>query len=426
MFRAIWQSWRRLNAPASQLLTPRMQTIFPWIAFAIGLFYTLGGIILFRRMAMDALLDKAIAALTPKTDTTEQTATRILTLGALLTFASGVALMAMSRSALFFFVLNIAVQGFYLVWAARARAPENEAERRGRQATLNAWFIFIGAFGLVLIFEQQALWRSWLGPGAGALAAEAGLVAAVTGFFYFLVARPGMGLNSASPGPDNTYPEFLGEDAGLPEYDPSRPPDCLRLSPEYNCWPTWDDATSTNIDPATLGFSDALLARIRDWDALFQQGYNDEDPFVSTFPSLEQERLWATGCEDIAQAIEAEWTGAFINRCSRLPYMIENIFDDIGPYDIPPTDLIIQQAEGCGVLEIRDILSTLESLGAQRAAMPEWDGDTADDISRVQQAYARLLQHADPKYRADIQRGLQSPEETTRAWVRLALDGQAG
>ena len=169
---------------------------------------------------MDRLLDKAIAAITLKRDRTEEAVTRILTVGAGLTLASGLTLLAQSRAALPVFVLNILVQAGYLIWAARTRPPDNEPERRGRQATTNALFIYIGVFGLVLVMEQQGLWRAWFGAGLAGLVTELLVTALLTVAFVWLTGNPPGGKRKDG----RTYPDFLSDDDDdFAERDPSRP-----------------------------------------------------------------------------------------------------------------------------------------------------------------------------------------------------------
>lgn len=395
-----------------------MQTALPWIAFAAGLLYAVGGLVLARRMAMDALLDKAIAALTLKRDPVEETVTRILTIGAGLTFASGLALMALSRSALIFFVLNICLQAGHLAWSARARPPENDLERKGRQSMLNALMIYIGVFGLVLLIEQGGLWRSWFGGAAWGVMAEFAIAALVTAGFGWAILAPARGKSDLPEEPPPLFPD-------LPDTEPEMP-GCLRLMPEYRCWPLWDDTELNNIDPRSLGFSDSLLERIAGWDAVYQNGYLEDDPFASGLTDIAEERRWAEESHVVAAAIEAEWQGPFVNKCSRLSWLVENALEGLSDYDTPPREKLAEQARFCGVLEVQESLARLDWLAREKAALPAWDGDSADDVSRVQQLYARLLQHVDAKYRADIERGLDSAEEDTRRWVRLALDGEAG
>lgn len=396
----------------------RMQTVLPWIAFAAGLFYAAGAIAVMRRMAMDTLLDKAIAALTLKRNPIEETATRILTMGAMLTFASGIALMALSRAAIIFFVLNILLQTGHLAWSAWTRPAGDVLEQKGRQSMLNALLIYIGVFGLVLLIEQGGLWRSWFGAAPWGLPAEFAAAVLVTAGFGWAVMGPVH--RRAAPQEAASAPCLDPPDteAGLPE--------CLRLMPEYGCWPLWGDTQASNIDPQSLGFSDGLIERINDWDALFQNGYRKDDPLASGFGDLAEERRWAAESHAVAAAIEAEWPGRFVNKCSRLPWLVAHAHEGLGDYDRPPEERVVEQARFCGVLEIHDILTTLDRLARERAALPAWDGDGADDIADAQQFYARLLQHADAKYRPDIETGLESSETETRDWVRLALDGKAG
>ena len=401
-----------------------MLTALPWIIFAFGLFYTLGGVVLIRRMAMDQLLDQAIAAITLKRDHVEETATRLLTIGGWLTFASGLSLMAQSRAALVIFSLNILAQGGYLAWAARNRPVTNEAERRGRAATRNALLIYVGVFALVVVMEQHGLWRSWLGTGIAGLIADLVAIGAVTAAFIFLLTNTGSG-RSGKKG--KRYPDFLDpdEDEG-PDYDPTKPPSCLRLAPEYQCWPLWDDESYTNINPGSLGFSAELIERIQRWDDLFQNGYKPDDPFNSSFASLEEERLWTDQAQEVWEALLEEWQGPAVNKVSLLPYLSAAAHEGLSPYDTPDADRVQKMADNCRLLEVREILARLDTLAAERQATEAWDGDTQDDIARVQKFYAMVLARVAPQYRPDVALGLESPEAETRAWVQLALDGQAG
>lgn len=401
-----------------------MHLALPWILFAIGLFYTLGGVVLIRRMAMDRLLDQAIAAITLKRDRDEETATRLLTLGGWLTFASGLSLMAQSRAALVIFTLNIAAQAGYLLWAARHRPVTHDLERRGRAATRTALLIYTGVFGLVLMMEQQSLWRSWLGTGIPGLLADLAAMGALTAAFVFLLTN--MGTRHAG-GQGERYPDFLQpDDEDGPDYDPTKPPRCLRLAPEYQCWPLWDDESFTNIDPDTLGLSAALQERIRSWDQLFQNGYKPDDPFRSGFASLEEERLWTDQAPEIWNALLEEWQGPAVNKISLLPYLSAAAHDGLSPYDTPDGERLQKMADNCRLLEIREMLARLDTLAAERAATEAWDGDTQDGIARAQKFYAMVLARVAPHYRADVAQGLESQEAETRAWVQLALDGQAG
>ncbi len=72
-----------------------------------------------------------------------------------------------------------------------------------------------------------------------------------------------------------------------------------------------------------------------------------------------------------------------------------------------------------------DLLAALDALAVEKQAVPDWDGDTWDDIGHAQSLYASLLSRIADRFRVDVENGLASPHEQTRMWVRLALDGHA-
>jgi len=401
-----------------------MLTALPWILFAFGLFYTLGGVVLIRRMAMDRLLEQAIAAITLKRDRVEETATRLLTIGGWLTLASGVSLMAQSRAALVIFTLNIAAQAGYLLWAARHRPVTDEAEQRGRAATRNALLIYIGVFALVLMMEQHGLWRSWLGTGITGLVADLAAMSALTAAFIFLLTNTGSGRAGRK---GKSYPDFLDpEDETPAEYDPTSPPSCLRLAPEYQCWPLWDDESGSNVNPDCLGLSADLVARIERWDAVYQKGYKPDDPVNSGFEDVAEERFWADEAEAIWDTLCEEWEGELANRTSQLQYLMTLAFMRVNTFDLPEEAKVAEMAAQCGVAEVREMLRRLDTLAEEWDRVETWDGDSQDDIARLQTFFARVLARAAPRYRDDVAAGLTSAHEATRRWVQLALDGQAG
>lgn len=80
-------------------------------------------------------------------------------------------------------------------------------------------------------------------------------------------------------------------------------PPILRLSPEYGCWPTWDDATGDNLDPAEFGLPQDLTKRIRRWDDAFQATLDHDYPPDSRFPDEAAETVWQAEGEAIFQAL---------------------------------------------------------------------------------------------------------------------------
>ncbi len=389
-------------------------------AFAIGLFYALGGILVLRQLVMDSVLDRALAMLGSKSAGKEKVATRILTVGAMLTFASGLSLMALSRWAPWIFTVNLAVQAGYLVWAARHIPPEDEASQRGRSATIRAFCIYAAMTALVVYAGAQGIWRQWIYAGPGILSAlpEIGIIALCTATVTWLMFRPASKSGwDKRLAPDDDYP-----DDGLPPPMPTH----LRLAPAIGCWPTWDDETGLNIDPAALSISDELAALIGRWDTRLQSACRDDQPVGTLFGSIEEERLWAGEGQQVAAQLAEEWPGPLTLRLSALSFIVANARHGLSPYDRPDDERVSHAALCCGLFEIEEILRRLDQFARDRAALPDWDGDSQDDVAQMQSFYARLLSRVDPRYRDDIARGLESDEAETRAWVRLALDGQAG
>ena len=68
------------------------------------------------------------------------------------------------------------------------------------------------------------------------------------------------------------------------------------------------------------------------------------------------------------------------------------------------------------------MIAELDALSAERAEVPSWDGDTADDICKAQELYAKILGMLGYDLVPDIAAGLQSQWPATRQWVVIALE----
>lgn len=391
-----------------------------WIAFGIGLFYTLGGIVVMRKLTLDSLLDRALEALGSDVSAREKFATRLMTIGAMLTFASGLALMGLSRWAPWLFGLNLAVQAGYLIWASIHVPPEDDLSRKGRRATIRACILYAAVFVFVLYANGQDIWREWFYPDRGLLPLlmEIGLIGFFTAAFAWALGRPASRQSwSKDYSQHEPYPED-GREPPMPKH--------LRLAPEVTCWPTWDDETGINVDPASLGLSEALVRKMEQWDNILQAGYKPDEPMKWPFDSVETERLWADEGTELADLLADEWPGRLSIQISSLTYLVNALREGLSPYDESSPEGIDRAAQACGVLEIRELIARLDILAREKATLPDWDGDTMDDISSAQSLYAKLLARVHPRYREDVEVGLQSPEKETRRWVRLALQGQTG
>lgn len=270
------------------------------LAFPLGLFYVIAGLFVLRTIYVGTLLDRAIDAIKlSKPDPKEQMKTLILTVGAYLTAASGASLVTLSPVATILFALNVGVQGGYLLWASRALPPEDEADRKGRRQTTNAFVIYSAVTAFILWLEYTGGLRPWprdvqsvlielIAPAAAAFAC------------YLLVYQPGMraGAGDETVGTLSTDAHTQGS------------PVNLRLRPEFSCWPLWDSDTGENVSHYHVDISFDLAERIEVWDDRFQAIYRDEDPASSNFPTPEEEQSYVEEGRAIARELAKVWQGS--------------------------------------------------------------------------------------------------------------------
>ena len=79
-----------------------------------------------------------------------------------------------------------------------------------------------------------------------------------------------------------------------------------------------------------------------------------------------------------------------------------------------------------GAPEVREIIERLDALEQERDSLPDWDGDGADDVWRMQRNYGRLLSAVAGRHPAEVSRGLESPCAGTRRWTASAIQAAPG
>ena len=386
-------------------------SIVTLIAFTAGLFYAAGGVVHMRALVMDAMADGLLTMLGDSDAGKERQRTRIMTLGAALTFASGLSLMAMSRWTLPIFAVNVALQGAYLLWAARAFPPQNDNERRGRRSTVRAFLIYLAAFGFVVALDRLGLWRIWFQPALIELAIIVASTLAVSWFF-----RRGLRAPSEGAAP-------MHAPAPQAEAQVSLPPERLRLAPEYHCSPLWDDERGNMLLPIDLELSPELAARIEAWNEEFQATYREDNPLGAVFPDVAAERAWVREGYAIAGDLGREWPGPLSVQISALDMLVRDARHDLSPLTPMPEDRGQWIGELCGVAEIEAVIAKLDELSRERDGLPDWDGDSRDDIARTQELFKRILAHVPARYIEDVAAGLESPQWGTRVYVAGALAG---
>jgi len=77
--------------------------------------------------------------------------------------------------------------------------------------------------------------------------------------------------------------------------------------------------------------------------------------------------------------------------------------------------------KNCGPEEVQDILGRLDQLSIEKEKIEDWDGDSQDDIWRVQSGFSELLEKLTREYAELIVMGLKSNRPDTRYYIFHAL-----
>jgi hypothetical protein len=142
------------------MTTQDQLTLLGGVARLIGAWYVFAGAVALNAWRVNAFLDQALGKLAfQPTDRIEQLrGWTILAVGAL-TLMSGIFLILLSPLAPPAFLACCALQGAYFAWARKALPPKDEAGRRGRRASTNAFLFYLGATGFVLGCNLVGLFR---------------------------------------------------------------------------------------------------------------------------------------------------------------------------------------------------------------------------------------------------------------------------
>jgi hypothetical protein len=262
------------------------------VARLVGMFYAFGGVMALRALAMDSVLDQALASITlGRPDPDDLLRRRILAATSVVTGVSGLSLVLLSGWAPWLFLLNLALQAGWLAFAARRFPPADESEALGRRQVANAAVIWIVATAMVLwlSFEERlgAPSNPWhialLGLGALGMA---GWVARQLAW---------------KPGP---RPAFGEEPDGLPIIQPR--PTRVRLVRRYGYQPLLDADTGYPVD-IFEHLPEQLAERLRTWENAFHDAVDPYDPDAGPVFSEAQARAHDREGEAIAAALRAEF-----------------------------------------------------------------------------------------------------------------------
>lgn len=258
----------------------------------VGAFYTFGGIVALRALAMDSVLDQALASITrSRPDPEDLLRRRVLAATSVITGVSGLSLALLSAWAPWLFLLNLGLQAAWLVFAARRFPPTDDSEALGRRRVANAAVIWAVATAMVLWLRAEdrlgALTDRW--PAAILVVAALGMAAWVARQLAW------------NPGP---RPAFGEEPDGMPITQPR--PTRVRLVRRYGYQPLLDADTGYPVDTFEH-LPEALAERLRTWENDFHDAVDPYDPDAG--PDFSEARAQAHDLEGeaIAAALRAEF-----------------------------------------------------------------------------------------------------------------------
>ncbi|NOT40519.1 MAG: hypothetical protein HOP13_08510 [Alphaproteobacteria bacterium] len=274
-----------------------MLTVSQFAAIAVGAFYVFAGVVVMRAMALDRAMNELLAALNDPVAPKELLRSRVMTVGAFLTLAGGVALMLLSPLAALLFVANALWQGGYLLWAEKALPPEDDDDARGRAQTKNAFVVYLAATSFVVWLVVQGQLRAWSVPATVHLIDIGIMIAGCGAAWAFIHAPRRSNRESAEPA------------AALDLPDEEAVPVRLRLAPEWNCSPLWNADTGAPVSVYRLGLSFDLADRIEAWDDAWQATYNEADPASGGFQEEAARLAYMAEGRAIVEALRGEWRG---------------------------------------------------------------------------------------------------------------------
>ena len=260
-----------------------------WVVRGWGVFQLVGGILVLKTLADGRLIDTMMAALAGGARPIDRIRSLLLTVGGVLTAIGGAAAAALDVAVVPLMVANAVVQGGWLVFAAFAFPPEDDADRRGRMQTTRAFVVHVVATALVI----WAISSGRIVP-MRSIEVEVALGLAALGLAVWQI-RGLLTGGFAAMG-------ISGADAPEPETEPSEPPPRptrVRLEPSLGCWPLWDQDSGRNISPDTLDLPYELLAEI---DAFESEVLEVVDPDHDDGPCIPDAAARAR-CEEEAIAL---------------------------------------------------------------------------------------------------------------------------
>lgn len=253
----------------------------------LGACYLAGAFLTLRAIATDAMLDKALTALTlGEADAADQDRRRLLTALSLLTAASGGALLLLAGIAPWLFLLNLAGQAGWLVYARKRFPPQDDDEALGRRRSTNAAVVWTAATAIVIWLDFAGRLGRVTDPWPPAI-----LAAAVAAMLAWM-----LGHLRWTPTPPEPFDH--GDDSeGEPIVHPVR----VRLALRYGYQTLWDADDGRALNPYDH-LDPELATRLLVWEDAFHLAVDPEAPDAG--PQFTEEQAASHAAEGLAIAAE--------------------------------------------------------------------------------------------------------------------------
>jgi hypothetical protein len=239
----------------------------------LGLFYLGGGLFVLFALARDRWIEAATEALEGGMRTRHRLRYALLAAGGALTAASGLALLALHRSAPALMAATLVAQGLWLAYAGRAFPPQDEDDARGRGRTFRAAVLYAAATALVIWAVRDG--GVALAPHAGVAVALAALLAGALAYaaWSWRAVAPreraddipwpddDEGEQKTRDEPQNEARRVLDHDAPGPR--PADGPRRLLLDPRPGGTALWGGDDGAPWEPEELGLPGDVIDRIR-------------------------------------------------------------------------------------------------------------------------------------------------------------------
>ncbi len=293
----------------------------------VGAFYMLGGYVVMRAIAMDALVDKAIEGITLSGGTDEASRKdrlkgQFLGTMAFVSFAGGAFLFFQSAIAPILFFSSLLLQALYTtVLAPRffdTEDDDDEVSASGRRATINAMLIYLVVTVILLLVQYVGVLPPV--PPVWSQREAAGLFVTVAFAIYALWLMQSVTLSSPSEDTRLTRDDNFPHEAEPIESELRTNTTRLAelrvqaVQQEEGLWARYEqDGSWSLVDPDLVGLSVALESKLSQWEDRYDNFFDSAHPGDSPQWSDADKKAHFEEAQEIARLVKREITANLVD-----------------------------------------------------------------------------------------------------------------